>query len=88
MRRRRRPEHAWPPGLARFSEAAWARPEDDEPCGSTSEQQAVWRWIDAHRRWRNARREWLRANGLPWLEEWIADVQAEHRKRATLQRAS
>jgi hypothetical protein len=87
VRRRRRPEQAWPPGLARFEVAAWSRPED-EPCGTTAQQQAVWRWIDAHRRWRAARREWLQANGLPWLEEWIADVRAEHRKRETLWTAS
>ena len=79
MRRRRRPDLAWPPGLARFSETAWAQPDDDLD-DVTPEEQATWRWIFAHRRWREARREWLEANGEPFLEEWIADVRAERRK--------
>ena len=79
MRRRRRPDLEWPAGLARFSEAAWVQPDDDLD-DVTPEEQATWRWIFAHRRWRTARREWLEANGKPFLEEWIADVRAERRK--------
>ena len=85
MKRRRRPDLAWPPGLARFEQSAWAQPDDLDDV--TPEQGAVWRWIFAHRHWRTARREWLEANGQPFLEEWIADVRAEHRKREALRPA-
>jgi hypothetical protein len=83
MKRRRRPDVDWPAGLARFSEAAWIQADDDLDDASP-EQRAVWRWIFAHRRWRDARAEWLKANGQPWLDLWIADVRAEHRRRETL----
>ena len=77
----------WPPGLARFQETAWAQPDDGLP-DCTAAQDAVWRWIFAHRRWRDARAEWLKACGLPWLDLWIADIRAEHRRRETLRVAS
>jgi hypothetical protein len=87
VKRRRQPPLPWPPGLATFREAAWVQDGDDlGDC--TNEQRAVWRWILAHRRWREARAEWLRANGLVWLDLWIADVRAEHRRRETLRATS
>jgi len=83
MRRRRRLDLEWPPGLAHFQESAWAQPDDDLD-DAMPEQQATWRWIFAHRRWRAARVEWLKANGQPFLDLWIVDVRAERRKLDTL----
>lgn len=49
--------------------------------GDRPELVAVWRRVDAHKRWSHARIEWLKARGLPWLATWIDDVRAEHQLR-------
>jgi hypothetical protein len=45
---------------------------------------AVWRWIDAHRRWTEARVGGLKQNGYEWLDVWLDGIRAEHRKREEL----
>ena len=52
---------------------------------------AVWRRLDAHKRWTAARRTWLEAHGHPDLafDCWLDDVAYEHRVlRAELREAS